>query len=460
MTGEVTETIADFTISAVFEELPLSVVERAKLHLLDTLGLMISGSVSEAGVIAREYADHVGKDGPSLVFGLTRRLSARFAAFANAAAAHAYNYDDTTPQISSHRTGGIHASGAVLPVVMALAEQTNASGQEMLIAYLIGVEVASRLNHAIDARHYANGFHTTGTLNVFGATCAAARLHNLNREHIITAIGIAASRAAGVRRNFGSMTEIMHTAHAAEDGLCVCDLATRGLTSASDALEGASGYFAAAAGGFAASEIAGCLGNPWVFENPGVWIKPYPNGALTHPGADCLLTLLEDNKITPDTIERIEVQTNERVWRTLQHHDPQDGAQARFSMEFILAMIALHRRAGLAEFTAEVLRGDETRAMMGRIFYTSYHKALDGYTNVTTFIKVTKTDGQLFRGRADYAGGSTESPMSFTEVAQKFRKCAAYGGLDSGRVEAVIEWVSAFESLGSLSELSPLIESV
>ena len=85
-------------------------------------------------------------------------------------------------------------------------------------------------------------------------------------------------------------------------------------------------------------------------------------------------------------------------------------------MEFILAMIALHRRAGLAEFTAEVLRGDETRVMMGRIFYTSYHKALDGYTNVTTFIKVTKTDGQLFRGRADYAG-EARSPMNFTEVA-------------------------------------------
>ena len=79
---------------------------------------------------------------------------------------------------------------------------------------------------------------------------------------------------------------------------------------------------------------------------------------------------------------------------------------------------------------------------------------------MTTFIKVTKTDGQLFRGRADYAGGSTESPMSFAEVAQKFRKCAAHGGLDPGRAEAVIECVSAFESLGSLSELSPLIESV
>ena len=128
--------------------------------------------------------------------------------------------------------------------------------------------------------------------------------------------------------------------------------------------------------------------------------------------------------------------------------------------EFILAMIALYRRAELAEFTAEVLRGDETRAMMGRIFYTSYHEALDGYTNVTTFITVTKTDGQLFQGRADYARGSTKSPMSFTEVAQKFRMCAAYGGLDSGQIEAVIECVSAFDSLGSLSELSPLIESV
>ncbi|NBP73853.1 MAG: MmgE/PrpD family protein, partial [Alphaproteobacteria bacterium] len=172
------------------------------------------------------------------------------AAFANAAAAHADNFDDTTPQIQPDRTGGIHASAAVLPVALALAEQSGASGRDLIAAYLVGVDVASRLNHAIDARHYADGFHTTGTLSVFGAACAAASLLGLDRERSIAAIGIAASRASGVRRNFGSMAEILHSAHAAENGLAAADLASRGLSSAEDALDGPTGYFSAAAGAF------------------------------------------------------------------------------------------------------------------------------------------------------------------------------------------------------------------
>lgn len=454
MTGEVTAAIAEFSTAAAYDDIPEPVVDRAKIHVLDTLGLALAGSVSDAAAIARAHVRDVAGDGRSPIFGTSRRVSARFAAFANAAAAHADNFDDTTPQIRADRTGGIHASGAILPVVMALAEQTAASGREMLSAYLVGVEVASRLNHAIDARHYADGFHTTGTLNVFGAACAAARLAGLDRDRIVSAIGIAASRASGVRRNFGSMTEILHAAHAAEDGIVAADLAARGLTSAADALEGPTGYFAASAGGFDADDIVGLLGDPWVFDSPGVWIKPHPNGALTHPGAGCLLSLLQENDVSADAIARIDVRTNERVWKTLQHHDPADGMQAKFSMEFTLAVIALNRRAGLADFTTDMLQLPATREMMQRVSYVPYDRAGDDFTNVTTLVAVTTTDDRILRGRADHAQGSTNAPMDFSDVAEKFRQCAAFGGVAPEGVERIVRLVSAFDSLDGVAELS------
>ena len=451
---DVTAAIAGFAGSVPTADIPRGVVERAKIHILDSLGLALAGSVSGPARIVRDDIAAQGFGGPgSAVIGTAMSAPPRFAAFANATAIHADNFDDTTPQVRAERTGGIHASGAVLPVVLALGQSGGASGMEILKAYLSGVEVASRLNHAIAARHYGDGFHTTGTMNVFGAAVAAAVLTGLGRAETANALGIAASQASGVRRNFGTMAEILHPAQAAQAGITAVDLAARGLTAAGDALHGPVGYFAAAAGGYDATEIVGRLGKPWVFENPGVWIKPHPNGALTHPGAGCLMALLTEHDVVPEQIDRISVKTNDRVLKTLIHHDPADGMQAKFSMEFTLAIVALDRRAGLGEFTTQMLNRADVRAMMQRVDYAAYETAGDGYTNVTTLIDVSLHDGRVISGRADHARGSTKSPMSFDEVAQKFRECAAYCRHPEDKTATIESMVSGLEGLETMDSL-------
>lgn len=452
--GDVTATIADFVASVPAVEIPVNVIERAKIHILDSLGLALAGSVSDAARIVRDdiAAQGLGGQG-SVIIGSPLSAPPRFAAFANATAIHADNFDDTTPQLRTDRTGGIHASGAVLPVVLALGQSRAGTGWDILRAYLAGVEVASRLNHVIGPRHYGDGFHTTGTMNVFGATAAAAVLGNLGQAEVVHALGIAASNASGIRRNFGTMAEVLHPAQAAQAGIMAVDLAARGMTAATDALHGPVGYFAAAAGDFDSKEIAGRLGNPWVFDDPGVWIKPHPNGALTHPGAGCLLRLLTENDVAPEQIDRISVRTNDRVLKTLIHHSPADGMQAKFSMEFTLAIIALDRRAGLGEFTTQTLNRADVRAMMRRVDYTAYKTAGDDYTNVTTLIDVSLQDGRAISGRADHARGSTKSPMSFDEVAQKFRDCAAYCRYPDDQTANIESTISGLEELETMDSL-------
>jgi 2-methylcitrate dehydratase PrpD len=438
MTGDITAALVEFTQAAPLTDVPDAVIDRAKIHILDTLGLALAGSVSDAARIVRDHLVSQGlTQSGSVIFATGLSAPPRFAAFANATAIHADNFDDTTPQVRADRTGGIHASGAVLPAVLAIGQAVDASGGDLIASYLVGVEVASRLNHTIDARHYGDGFHTTGTMNVFGAVCAVAHLSGLPAAQTVNAIGIAAGQASGVRRNFGAMAEILHPAQAAESAIVAVDLASRGLTAASDALDGPVGYFAAAAGGFDAAEIVGKLGTPWVFEDPGVWIKPHPNGALTHPGAGCLLDLMTKSDIAPERISGISVRTNERVLKTLIHHNPEDGMQAKFSMEFTLSIIALEGQAGLAEFTTDNLNRADVRAMMNKVDYTAYDDGEDGYTNVTTLIDITLNDGRVVSGRADHARGSTKSPMSFDDVAAKFRQCAAYCGHPADRVAAI-----------------------
>lgn len=462
MTGDVTAALVEFVQGASFADAPDAVIDRAKIHVLDTLGLALAGSVSDAARIVRDHLAAQGLsrnsiDAGSTIFGTGLSASPRFAAFANATAIHADNFDDTTPQVRADRTGGIHASGAVLPVALALGQQWGASGTDILTAYLVGIEVASRLNHAVAPRHYGDGFHTTGTMNVFGAACAAAKLLGLSRAQTAHAIGIAASQASGIRRNFGSMAEILHPAQAAENGIVAADFAARGLTAADDALDGPVGYFAAAAGGFDAGEIVGKLGVPWVFDDPGVWIKPHPNGALTHPGAGCLLEMIADGRVAPGRISKIDARTNERVLKTLIHHNPADGMQAKFSMEFTLSIIALDGQAGLAEFTTENLNRADVREMMGKVRYASYDRPGDDYTNVTTLIDVTLDDGSTVSGRADHARGSTKAPLDFEDVAVKFRQCAAYCRHPGTQVSAL---ENAVAQLDRLEDIAPILNAL
>ena len=454
MSGEVTQAIAAFAAEASFDDLPQAGIDRGRIHILDSLGLALAGAGSDAARILRDHYTGLGiAGGGASVFGTGMALPARFAACANGTAIHADNFDDTTPQIRSDRTGGIHASGAVLPAVLALAETEGASGRDVFSAYHVGVEVSSRLNHTMGPRHYGDGFHTTGTLNIFGAAAAAGRLLGLDREGHVRAIAIAASQASGVRRNFGTMAEILHSGHAAECGIAAADLARRGMTAAPDALDGPVGYFAAAGGGFDAGEIVGRLGAPWVFEGPGVWIKPHPNGALTHPGAACLLGLLRDNDVSAEDIRAIRVRTNDRVLNTLIHHDPADAMQGKFSMEFTLALIAVEGRAGLGDFTDEALGRADVRAMMGRIEYGAYDDAGPDYTNVTTLVDIELADGRVLSGRADYAHGSTRSPMGFDDIVEKFRQCADFGGHPDVQSGRIVDLVGRLETLGDISEL-------
>ena len=456
--GDVTAAIAEFALSVPIVDIPEEVIESAKIHILDSLGVAFAGSVSDVARIVREDILAQGFSGEgSAIIGTSLSAPPRFAAFANATAIHADNFDDTTPQLQADRTGGIHASAAVLPVVLAEGQAIGAGGLEILRAYLAGVEVASRLNHTIAARHYSEGFHTTGTMNIFGATIAASILKKLDREKTVNAIGIAASHASGIRRNFGTMTEILHPAQAAQVGITTADLAARGLTAAADALDGPGGYFAAAGGGFDSSEIIGRLGSPWVFYDPGVWIKPHPNGALTHPGAGCLLSLLVEHQIASEKIARISVMTNDRVLKTLIHHNPVNGTQAKFSMEFTLAVVAITRQAGLAEFTTDMLNRTDVRALMERVDYTAYDLPDDTYTNVTTLIDILLQDGQVLSGSANYAVGSTNSPMGFDEVVEKFRGCAAYGRWPKERI-AEIE--SIVRSLDTLENTETLVQTL
>ncbi|MEX2642379.1 MAG: MmgE/PrpD family protein, partial [Acetobacterales bacterium] len=421
-TPGLTRHVAEFVVATRAGDLPTEVVELGKTHILDALGLSLSGMATAAGeILSRYVADQGCTGGGASVLGTGLKTIPRFAAFANGTCMHMDDFDDTNPPAVAGRNGGVHATVSALAGALAIAERDGRSGQDLLTAVMVGTEVTAKLNHASSPRHYESGFHATGTLNGFGTAAAVARLLGADAAAVQRSIGLAASQSSGLRENFGTMTKPFHAGHAAECGLVAADLVTRGFTAAENVLEAPRGFFSATGGAWDPAPIIGRMGNPWAIADPGTWLKPYPSGALNHPAMTLLSDLIAEHDIEPAQVKKVTVTTNRRFLNVLLHGQPSDGLQAKFSLPFCLAILILRRRAGLAEYTDEVVALPEVKEMIGRIEHVAYDDAKPDYTSVTTFLDIELADGRRIGGRADFGRGNPKRRMTFNEVAEKAR---------------------------------------
>ncbi|MGZ8266074.1 MAG: MmgE/PrpD family protein [Burkholderiales bacterium] len=460
--SSLTAYVAGFVVNTAARRIPDDVMHLGKRSILDGLGLALAGNAAESGRLVRTYLKTLGCSTTRgcTVIGTGLRLPARFAAFANAIAIHADDYDDTQLAVAKDRVYGLltHPTAPALPPVLALGERDNRSGLDVLTAYQIGVEVETKVAEAIDPRHYDHGFHSTATMGTLGAAAGAARLMGLNVDETRRALGIAASQAAGLRENFGTMTKPFHPGRSAESGIVAADFAALGWTATPIVLEAGRGFFKAAGGGYDPSAIQGKLGNPWTFAFPGVSIKPHPSGSLTHPGMGLMLDLIRTHDIQPGQVQRVRVGTNRHMPNALIHHRPVDELQAKFSMEFCMAILLLERKAGLAEFTDEVVNRRDVRKMIEKVEFGLHPVAeAAGYEKMTTIIDIDLSDGRTLNGRADFGKGSPTNPMTDDELADKFRECAAWGGLAKASAEKIVDRVFGLEKVKSVRELTRLL---
>jgi 2-methylcitrate dehydratase PrpD len=454
--------VADFIVDTRHQDIPANVAHLGRRSVLDGIGLALAGSASAMGGIVRRYLEEQGIEGTdgSTVIGADLRLPARFAAFANGISIHADDYDDTQLAVGKDRVYGLltHPTAPALPPVLALAERDGRSGHDMMLAYQVGVEVECKIAEAILPRHYQQGFHSTATCGAIGAAAAAAKLLGLERAHVRRALSLGASQAGGLRENFGTMTKPFHAGRAAESGVVAAELAQLGFTASPVGLEADRGFFRAAGGGYSVNMIDGCLGNPWTFASPGVSIKPHPSGSLTHPGMSVMLDLIERHDLRPARVRRVSVGTNHNMPNALIHHRPNNELQAKFSMEFCMAILLLERKAGLEQFTDEVVNRPDVQAMIARVDFGVHPEAeAAGFDKMTTIVEVELDDGSKLGGKADFGKGSPANPMSDEELADKFRGCARWGGLDRDTTERVLDLAWRIDQLDDVRELTRLL---
>jgi 2-methylcitrate dehydratase PrpD len=231
--------------------------------------------------------------------------------------------------------------------------------------------------------------------------------------------------ASGLRENFGTMTKPLHAGRSAENGVTAAQLAKAGFTSAHNILEAKRGFFNAMAGGFDEDKITGRLGKPYFMVEPGISIKPYPSGSLSHPAQDLILEMVKKHDLRSGDIEKVDVGTNSNVPNALIYPMPKTALEGKFSIPFCMAMGVLERKAGIAQFRDRKVREPKVVDFMKRVtLYVDDELEGLGYDQVRSRIRIKLKDGRTLEDRADVSKGHPLKPMTWDDLGEKFRDCA------------------------------------
>jgi len=323
-----TRRLAGFAIDTPSCDLPAAALDLARLSLFDWCAVALAGVNEPAGRIVRTLVEREAGRPEATVLGLDERLPARAAALANGTLSHALDYDDT-------HFGHIgHPTVAVLPAALAVAEQSGATGGELLAAYLVGVEVACRLGAALGPDHYRHGFHQTATSGSFGAAAACARLLGLDVDTTSHALGLTATRASGLKSQFGTMGKPFHAGMAAANGVEASALAALGFVSRPDGIECPQGF--AATHGAELREVEPPAGR-YLFE--AIQYKLHACCHGTHAALEALLGLRENHAIRPGQVSTVLLTTHPTWLKVCDLAQPATGLEAKFSYRLTAAMV-------------------------------------------------------------------------------------------------------------------------
>lgn len=451
----ITEETAQFIIDTNYADLPETLRAEARRCILDGLAVMLAGTTEDCTKIIYQYLGDLGVSGPCRVPGINASFPAEFAALASGVSGHAHDYDDTQVSSAPDRVYGLltHPTIPALSAALAVGQEVDATGKDLVTAFCIGMEVECKLNEAINPRHYQQGFHSTGTFGVFAGAAASTKLLGLELNAARMALSIAASKSSGIRCNFGTMTKPYHSGAAAQNGIVAARLASMGYGADPSGLDGPWGYFSVAGGGVDEEYVRGKLGNPWALLDPGVSVKPYPCGSLLHPAMDAMRELVIAHDVSPEAIAEVRLGTASNVLNALRYATPENALQAKFSIQFMLGVLALRRKAGIAEFRDDVVIRDDVQAMMQRVKpYLDPDIEAKGFDRIRSRVEVVLKDGSTLAQEAFISRGTPERPMTPAELEEKFSDCAT-GIIGKEAMMRTIEAVRNVESLRNARQL-------
>ena len=445
--------LAERALSVKTQSLSPEIIASAKIAMSDTIGVTLLGASSDTAEIARQAAAITEQEGTATILGTTLRANQLDAAFANAVAGHAFDYDDFTELF------GGHPSVPILPGLLAVGETTSATGIELIRAYIIGVELETRLALGVHFQHYEKGWHPTSTLGVFGAAAGCAYLLNLDATQTAQAIAIAASNASGIKANFGTMTKPLHIGQCARSGVLAAQLAAKGFTANPHALEAPQGFLDVynGPGNYSIERILDKWFDPPLVLSPGINLKQFPCCGSTHPAIFAAIRLRERQRLDHKLIRRIEILTHpRRLPHTNQPH-PQTSLESKFSIQYCVARALVDGQVTLADFENAAWEQTNITRLLS-ITQVGEHSDMVKLESGTfgAQVNITLENQEQISERIDHGGGrGPDNPMTDTERRNKFVDCASRT-LPNAQVSRLFDTLEQLERVHSISKLVEL----
>jgi len=404
-------------------------VHRAKRAFIDVVACMVPGAVDDATRTLLSVSSTWG-DGPCSVVGRTHAQSAPLAALANGMAAHALDFDDNFDPAKAHITA------VMAPALLALGEAKGKTGADVIDAYIVGLQIATRIGQGLNPFHRNRGWHATSTIGAIGAAVACGRLLGLDELKMRHGLNMSTSYAGGFMSQFGSMTKPLHAGKAAEAGVVCALLAEAGLTAGTETFEGPTGMAQLMVGpdledlrtkavfkrehGQTMRFETGSIGEPLAILAHGLKVKRYPTCASTHRALDGLLQLMTEHKLNAANVSKIDVLAPVSHFNNLMYTNPTDGMQAKFSMEFCLAVALRNTGVGLNDFTPQAVADAKFRDLMPRVHRHPVDKLESEFP---TRVEVVTTAGATHMIAVDAPKGRADNPLSDAELWDKLHQC-------------------------------------
>jgi len=450
-----TEKLAKFIAETDFEYIPKEAVHVAKKAILDWVGVTIAGANEPVARILAEQVKRMGAIGEAGVICRAFRTSTDLAAWVNGTASHALDYDDTFPNAAGYN---FHPTVPILSAVLALAEKMSVSGKDVLTAYIVGIEVESRIGASMGRYSSEIGWHPTPVIGTMGAVAASANILKLNMQRVRMALGIASSLSSGLLQNFGTMTKPLHAGNSAKNGIVAALLAKNGFTGNESIMERNFGFCSMFSGG----KVNGLgkneqdLGKTWHIISPGISFKPYPCCRSTHSSIDASLYLRNAPGFDASQVVKIICKTSPQHLKLARFHRPKSAYEGKFSMPYCIAAALLSGKVLLEDFAEEKVSDPEAQALLSKVEFLHPGEYHEDPMSLAQEVVLKLSNGAEYACRVDTPKGDPQNPMTEDELSMKFKDCARMS-LPQIEIEKVLEMLGKLESLDNISELMKTI---
>ena len=370
-TAPISQSLADFVVTQQWEQIPETVRERTKLHILDAIGIAYASTRFEFAhktlAALRSF-----EPGDVDVIGMSARLALRDAVLMNGILVHGLDYDDT------YLPGGVHMAASCFPTALGIGAQLQSSGKELLTACLLGMEAGIRLSAASKGGFLKAGFHASSMVGAFASALTAGRLIMLNSAQLVMAQGIALSTVSGTMQPLqdGAWAKRMHPGWSAVSGITAATLACQGFTGSPEAYEGRFGLFSCFLREHAADTdwnlVTKDLGQHWEFSRAS--IKLYPVCHHLHAFINAALGLAHEHCIDPAEVESVQALVAEvAVPMVCEPIDvkraPNSTYETQFSLPYTIACSLVRGRFGLEETGESAYSDPKVLALAQKVSY-------------------------------------------------------------------------------------------